>query len=242
MSLATAVDGLAEVLSRRTSRRRVLQRTAMAGAALTVAPGAFMFRPGTAYAAICGCAGQACDCGSTCCDGYTEFCCTMSGVNRCPPDTLLGGWWKVDGSEFCGGGPRYYLDCNAQCGGCGCGANGICSGSCSGTTCRCANGSCGNRKAGCTGFRYGQCHQETTCLGPIVCRVVSCTAPWELDGTCGTASRTDNATRNHNRPCLQGAPVGSLELVQSVTGGVRLVGWAADPDIDGSHRGPRLHR
>lgn len=233
MSLVATVEGLAEVLGRRTSRRRVLQRTAIAGAALTVAPAAFALRPGTAYAAICGCSGQSCDCGSSCCDGYTEFCCTMSGVNRCPAGTLLGGWWKVDGSSYCGGGPRYYLDCNAQCGSCGCGSNGICAGSCSGTACGCANGSCGNRKAGCTGFRYGQCHQEVACLGPIVCRVVTCTVPWDLDGTCGTAARTDNATRDHNRPCLQGAPVGSLELVQSVPGGVRLVGWAADPDLDG---------
>jgi hypothetical protein len=233
VSLVSVVDDLAEVLGRRHTRRRVLQRAAVAGAALTVAPATFALRPGTAYAAICGCSGQSCDCGSSCCDGYTEFCCTVSGVNRCPSGTLLGGWWKVDGSDFCGGGPRYYLDCNAQCGSCGCGANGICSGSCSGTPCGCANGSCGNRKSGCTGFRYGQCHQEVACLGPIVCRVVTCSAPWELDGTCGTASRTDNATRNHNRPCLQGAPIGKLERVESVPGGVRLAGWAADPDITG---------
>ncbi|MET0727315.1 MAG: twin-arginine translocation signal domain-containing protein [Acidimicrobiales bacterium] len=227
------MDGLAEVLGRRTTRRRVMQRAAVAGAALTVAPGSFVLRPGTAYAAICGCSGQSCDCLSTCCDGYTEFCCTTSGVNRCPPNTLLGGWWKVDGSSFCGGGPRYYLDCNAQCGSCGCGASGICSGTCSGTRCGCANGSCGNRKTGCTGFRYGQCHQDVPCLGPIVCRVVTCTPPWQLDGSCGTSSRTDNNTRNHNRSCLQGAPVGSLELIQSVPGGVRLAGWAADPDLQG---------
>lgn len=234
MSLVTAVDDLAEALGRRRpTRRKVLQRVAMAGAAITVAPSTFMFRPGTAYAAICGCSGQSCDCGSTCCDGYTEFCCTMSGVNRCPSDTLLGGWWKVDGSSFCGGGPRYYLDCNAQCGTCGCGTGGVCAGSCSGTLCRCANGSCGNRKAGCTRFRYGQCHQDVACLGPIVCRVVTCTSPWQLDGSCGTSSRTDEATRNHNRPCLQGAPLGAVDLIQSVPGGVRFVGWAADPDIDG---------
>ena len=38
-----------------------------------------------------------------------------------PPGTLTGGWWKVDGSGFCGGGARYYVDCNAPCGPCGCG-------------------------------------------------------------------------------------------------------------------------
>jgi len=66
-----------------------------------------------------------------------------------------------------------------------------------------------------------------------VCRVVTCTPPWQLDGSCGTTARTDNATRYHNRPCLEGAPIGSLEVVASVPGGVRIAGWAADPDVNG---------
>lgn len=212
----------ASFLERRVDRRGVLRRGAVAGTALAVAPSAYVMRPNSAYAAVC-------SPNALCNDGYTEFCCTITGANRCPPGTALGGWWKVDGSHFCGGGPRYYLDCNAGCGGCGCGANGICSGACSGTGCGCANGDCNNRKSGCTGFRYGQCNQGIRCLGPIMCRIVTCTEPWRLDGTCTTASRTDNATRYHSRPCLEVDAIGSLDWVTVVPGGVRISGWAMDP-------------
>ena len=83
------------------------------------------FGPGSAYAAVCSCSGSSCDCGSRCCDGYTEFCCTLNGDNRCPPGSIMAGWWKADGSGFCGpNAPRYYMDCNASCGGCGCGRSG----------------------------------------------------------------------------------------------------------------------
>ena len=227
------VERASNLVSRRHGRREVLRKAAMAGTALAVAPTAFALERTTAYAAVCGCSGQTCPCGSQCCDGYTEFCCTIIGRNACPPGTLLGGWWKVDGSNFCGGAARYYLDCNAQCGSCGCGGSGLCAGSCSGTPCGCANGNCGNRKAGCTRFRYGQCHNEVACLGPIVCRVVSCVPPWQLDATCSTAALVDNGTRFHNAPCLQGEPLGSIDSVTAVQGGYRVVGWVMDPDATG---------
>lgn len=216
----------ASFLERRVDRRGVLRRGAMAGTALAVAPTTWALRPGSAYSAVCAR-------NALCNDGYTEFCCTITGANRCPPGTALGGWWKVDGSSFCGGGPRYYMDCNAGCGGCGCGANGICSGACTGTPCGCANGDCNNRKAGCTGFRYGQCNQQIRCLGPIVCRVVTCTEPWRLDGTCTTAARTDNATRYHTRPCLEVDAIGNVDGLSVVPGGVRVSGWAIDPGAQG---------
>lgn len=229
-STTTRRRGMAEraagFLERHVDRRGLLRRSAMVGTALSVAPTTYALRPGTAYAAVCGR-------NALCNDGYTEFCCTITGANRCPPGTALGGWWKVDGSSFCGGGPRYYMDCNANCGGCGCGANGICSGACTGTPCGCAQGNCNNRKSGCTGFRYGQCNQGTRCLGPIVCRVVTCTPPWQIDGTCTTAARTDNATRYHTRPCLEIDAVGNVEAVSVVPGGVRVSGWALDPDTPG---------
>ncbi|MGQ0833292.1 MAG: hypothetical protein ACT4OV_16625 [Microthrixaceae bacterium] len=224
------VDRTARLLSRRVDRRSFLTRSAVVGSALAAAPAAYALRPTTAYAAICSCSGSSCDCGSLCCDGYTEFCCTTTGQNSCPPGTLTGGWWKADGSAFCGGAARYYIDCNARCGSCGCGSSGICAGSCSGTPCRCAAGSCNNRKVGCTGFRYGQCHQNVPCLGPIVCRVVTCVPPWQTDSSCGTTARTDNATRTHHRPCLTGDPFGAIDSVSLAPEGLRVRGWAIDPN------------
>ena len=223
--MVAVVDRAADYLAKRLDRRGFLGKSAVVGSAVVAAPLEFGLKPQTAYAAVCSCNGSSCTCGSLCCDGYTEFCCTLNGKNACPPGTVTAGWWKVDGSNFCGGAARYYLDCNAQCGGCSCGANGICSGACSGTGCGCARGSCGNRKAGCTRFRYGQCNQNIRCVGPIVCRVVTCTPPWNFDPACGTSSRTDNATRNHARPCLN-EPTGALEIVQDLGGGVRVKGWA----------------
>ncbi len=216
----------ASFLERKVDRRGVLRRGAMVGTAMAVAPTTYALRPGSAYAAVCAP-------NALCNDGYTEFCCTIYGANRCPAGTALGGWWKVDGSSYCGGGPRYYMDCNANCGGCGCGGGGVCSGACTGTPCGCANGDCNNRKAGCTQFRYGQCNQAVKCLGPIVCRVVTCTEPWRIDGSCTTASRTDNATRYHSRPCLEVDAIGTLNSAIAVPGGVRVIGWALDPSAPG---------
>jgi hypothetical protein len=179
----------------------------MVGTALTVSPADLLLRPKSAYAAICGCSGSSCDCGSLCCDGYTEFCCALNGVNACPAGAVTGGWWKVDGSSFCGGQARYYMDCHRTCGSCGCGGSGLCSGSCNGTPCGCGNGRCDHRKAGCTHFRYGNCSNHLACVGPIVCRVVTCTEPWKIEPSCSSSAvRTDNNTRNHNRPCLQASP------------------------------------
>jgi hypothetical protein len=198
-----------DVVASRLDRRSFLARTAMVGTALVTAPADLLLRPQSAYAAVCSCLGQSCPCGSLCCDGYTEFCCALYGANACPAGSLIGGWWKADGSSFCGGAARYYMDCHKPCGSCGCGGSGICSGACNGTRCGCGNGRCDHRKAGCTSFRYGNCNNGTACIGPIQCRVVSCTEPWRLEPTCSsTAVRTDNNTRSHNRPCLQaGLPI-----------------------------------
>jgi hypothetical protein len=214
-----------DALGNRIDRRSFLGRAAVVGSAVVTAPLEFGLRPRSAYAAVCNCSGSACPCGSTCCDGYTEFCCTLNGVNACPGGTITAGWWKVDGSAFCGGAARYYLDCNAVCGPCACG-NGTCSGACAGVGCGCAGANCDNRKAGCTRFRYGQCNQDVACVGPIVCRVVTCAAPWSFDPACGTSSRTDEATRYHDRPCLDD-PWGVLDQVIDVGGAIRLTGFAA---------------
>jgi len=223
--MSSVLDRTVGFLADKLDRRGFLGKAAVVGSAAVTSPLAFALKPNSAYAAICNCSGSSCQCGSTCCDGYTEFCCTLTGANACPAGTITAGWWKVDGSQFCGGAARYYLDCNAQCGGCGCGANGVCGGECSGTGCGCANGDCNNRKSGCTRFRYGQCNQGVRCVGPIVCRVVTCTPPWTFDAACGTSSRTDEATRFHTRPCLTD-PFGAVDFAVDAGGALRVSGWA----------------
>ncbi len=226
-------DAASRFLDRRSARRGFLTSTAVVGSAMAVAPVSYVLRPGTAYAQVCRCNGSDCGCGQLCCDGYTEFCCTLYGTNGCPPGSLYGGWWRVSGSSYCGGSNRYYLDCHNPCNGCGCGASGVCSGSCNGTACGCGLGSCANRKAGCTHFRYGQCNQQERCLGPIICRVVTCTPPWVLEPNCSRSVRTDPATAWHHRPCLEqtGAePLGSLDAAQADGRRVRVAGWAFEPD------------
>ena len=178
------------ILGARTSRRGFLVRSAMAGSALAVTPMSYILRPGTAYAAICGCAGYDCDCGSSCCDGYTEFCCAVNadGSNTCPPGTFEAGWWRADGSRFCEG-PRYYVDCNARCG----------SGACSGQ-CGCTGGDCDHRRTCCNVFRYGQCNTHIECYGAIACRIVTCTPPYELFN-CDTTVLWDDSTADHSASC-----------------------------------------
>lgn len=229
--LATAAS---KFLGSRSSRRGFLTRTALTGTALAVAPIDYLVHPKSAYAAVCNCSGSSCDCGSLCCDGYTEFCCHTTGANTCPPGTVAAGWWKADGSGLCGpAAARYYLDCNAvSCGSCGCGSSGTCPPSCSGLNCGCAFGSCNNRKHNCVAFRYGQCNQDISCLGAIVCRVVTCTPPWVMDSKCTATVATDNATRFHNRPCLSEAPFGAFDFASTSGGKLQVAGWTADSNSD----------
>ena len=227
---ATLVDRVSGVLAGRIDRRGFLARSAIVGSALAVAPTDYLLRPTTAYAAVCSCVGQSCGCGALCCDGYTEFCCTIYGTNACPPGTAVAGWWKADGSGFCSG-PRYYMDCNSGCGRCGCGSSGVCGGNCSGTPCHCAKGNCNNRRAGCNEFRYGQCNQSVACLGPIVCRLVTCVPPWEIEPSCTHTVATDQSTAHHDAPCLH-LPNGGIDKI-SITGeAVTVTGWAVDNDTD----------
>jgi uncharacterized protein with LGFP repeats len=201
------VDRAAGFLAARSTRRGFLARTAVVGSALAVSPAAFVLRPVTAYAAVCGP-------GADCASGWTAFCCTTSGANTCPPGTFVGGWWKADASSFCCGGPRYYIDCQNMCTGCsaGCGGyNSFCSSGCINGSCHCASGSCDQRRVSCNYFRYGQCHQEVACGGPVACRMVSCTPPYQLFAECSNASATDNATAEHSAPCLPGGCAGAIE-------------------------------
>lgn len=39
-------------------------------------------------------------------------------------------------------------------------------------------------------------------MGPVVCRIATCSPPWRLDPTCTTASATANETALHSAPCV----------------------------------------
>jgi hypothetical protein len=181
------------------TRRSFLAKTAVIGSALVVAPRKFLLEPVSAYDAVCGPANQ-------CGDGYTVFCCTINnGVNACPPGTFAGGWWKADRSSWCcGGTARYYIDCQGSCTRCGCRGSAFCSPSCNNCPARCNGGpTCDQRRVCWNYFRYGQCHQEIGCSGPVACRVVSCVPPWQIAGlACTAATATDNRTAEHSAPCL----------------------------------------
>ncbi|CAN5792660.1 hypothetical protein BH24ACT3_BH24ACT3_09780 [soil metagenome] len=201
-------------------RRGFLARVAVVGSALSVAPLDFVLRPGTAYAQVCGP-------GASCSSGWTAFCCTVNqGRNSCPPGSFVAGWWKADNAGFCCGAARYILDCNATCP--------------TQCRCRCASGTCDQRKVCCNQFRYGQCNQQISCFGPVVCRVATCTPPWQYDRACTTASATDNRTVNHGAPCLPNnclSPIG--KKYQAMGGPAGVLGSVVrneGPTPDGSGR------
>ncbi len=203
--MTALVDRAAGFLESRLSRRSFINRSAYAGSAVAIGAGLDLaLRPGTAYGAICTCGGTNCNCGSTCCAGFTEFCCSINdGYNYCPTGSLLGGWWKADNSSYCGEGPRYYMDCHAQCScttGCG-GGWGFCEPGCDGETCGCGANGCNSYVTNCFQFRYGQCNQHVSCIGRIRCRVVACVPPWEIDPSCTTSVAVDESTAEQNQPC-----------------------------------------
>lgn len=195
---------VSSLVDRHTSRRGFLRSLVMSATAIAFAP-AYLVRPIAAEAAIITCLGLRCSSWSPCCDGWTEFCCRLTGENTCPPGTVVGGWWKVDNSSFCSYDkprPRYYIDCNVACATTHrCGGRGLCPPSATAARCRCPDG-CETRKVDCVHFRYGQCNQDT-CVGPIRCRVVTCVPPWEWDPACSRRPvLTSEATRHHDRACL----------------------------------------
>lgn len=195
------VSRLGDALLERTSRRGFLAGAAVVGAAVATDPAGYTLRPVSAYDAVCGP-------GSSCSSGWTAFCCTINqGKNQCPPGSFVGGWWKADGSGFCCGGARYYIDCQNSCTNCstGCGGyNSFCQAGCHTGRCTCASGSCDQRRVSCNYFRYGQCRQDISCGGPVACRVITCAPPWEIWPDCTTTSATDNRTALHSAPCLPG--------------------------------------
>ena len=188
---------LGSLLERRTSRRGLLTRAALAGSALAVAPARYLLRPQTAWAVI---APQSCSSG-LCTDGYTAFCCEIQGGhNRCPAGTYVAGWWKC--TSYQGGGlcheegVRYYLDCNRIPGHVFPGG------------CQCANGDCGRRRVDCNHFRYGQCNTQVAGTTEVVCRLVICQNPATVPGlNCNGTEMVDDNTCAHEADCLQGLAV-----------------------------------
>jgi hypothetical protein len=189
------VTGSALMLERRLSRRSALVRLAVAGSALAVAPLRYLLYPGTALAVI-----APWDCSSGgCTDGYTAFCCEVTrGLNACPEGTFAGGWWKCTdyrGRQLCRAeGVRYYVDCNRVPGRPFPGG------------CHCARGDCRNRRVNCNVFRYGQCNPQVGGVTEVVCRVVTCRNPSEIEGlNCSAALMVDDAVCGHEAVCLEPA-------------------------------------
>jgi hypothetical protein len=187
------IDQLSAALEKRTTRRSMLIRTAVAGSALAVAPLRFLLRPESALAVIV----RPAQClGGLCSSGWTEFCCTINdGKNICPPDSFVGGWWKCTdyrGHRLCADeGVRYYIDCNRVPGQSAAGG------------CRCANGDCDRYRVACNFFRYGQCNTQIPDVTEVVCRVVVCEHPAEIaEFNCNSTYKENNATCGHEAACL----------------------------------------
>jgi hypothetical protein len=194
------VEAAGSLLERRTSRRGLLARVALAGSAMVVAPWRFLTRPVSAMDVI---GPGNCQSG-LCTDGYSAFCCEVNhGKNRCPSGTFIGGWWMCTaytGAGVCAAeGVRYYVDCNClpgqTCGGC-----------------RCAHNTCKRRRIDCNVFRYGQCNTQISGVTPVYCRVVVCQNPATIDGfNCSSSVAVDNNVCSQSWGCL-------TPLVQQVPG------------------------
>jgi hypothetical protein len=184
-----------------TGRRSFLFKLAMISTALVVAPKQFLFRPVSAQAAVCGPA-------PGCNDGYSAFCCTVNrGINNCPPGHVMGGWWRAENSSYCltpGGASkaRYYIDCHPRCD-CTNGCGKFCTSTCYACSCECPDtATCDKRHTCCAVFRYGQCNTHIGCIGPVTCRVVTCTPPYQLFDVCGKTLLSDDFTANQTAECL----------------------------------------
>ena len=195
------LDRALKATSRKTTRRGFLTKLAMASTAMVVAPFDFIFKPMSAHAAVCGPA-------PGCTDGYSAFCCTVNrGINNCPPGHVMGGWWRASGSAYClsGGQPtsRYYIDCHPRCT-CSSGSASFCSSNCYACNCECPDTStCDKRHTCCAVFRYGQCNTHIGQIGPVTCRVVTCTPPYQIYSDCGSTLLSDNNTAQQTAPCLE---------------------------------------
>jgi hypothetical protein len=198
MSLAEQVaTRVGLLLERRTSRRGVIARAAVAGSAFAVAPIRYLVRPQPAWAVI----GPGNCSGGKCTDGFSAFCCEIEhGLNHCPANTYVAGWWKCTayrGHGLChDAGVRYYVDCNRTPGRDFPGG------------CQCARGDCNRRRIDCNHFRYGQCNTQVPDQTEVVCRLVICQNPATVIGmNCNGTEMQDDNTCSHEAGCLEGLAV-----------------------------------
>jgi hypothetical protein len=197
------LDRAGSFLARRTSRRGFLIRTAAVGTALAAGPIRYLVRPAEALAVT----PRSPECaGHVCADGFTEFCCSITGGhNTCPHNTFVGGWWTAKpptSSPICNGKRRYYMDCNSFPG------HKVPGGR------RCAQDRCTCRARGWNRFSYFNCNTHIQHKGQksyVVCRKVSCVNPCKIksvppDGgpSCKCKRHHDHSTAKHNACCSCG--------------------------------------
>jgi hypothetical protein len=165
-----------------TSRRSFLVRVAAVGSAFAAGPVRFLLYPASAAAANCpqpnGCTS------GNCTDGYSAFCCGITGSNNCPSGTSPGGWWYAClPTSYCSTGHRYYLDCVGNC-----------PSDCS--QCHCRDNNCGNRRV-CCNNGYTNCGGSSTAR--LRCRIVRCVNPCNLFAGCSCAGiNVDQNTCAHD--------------------------------------------
>ena len=103
---------------------------------------------------------------------------------------------------------------------------GFCDPGCDGVDCGCGPGGCDSYVTGCFQFRYGQCNQDVACMGRIVCRVVACVPPWEIDPTCTTTTPRTTAPPSRTRRAGPPAPVPPPPPCNSPLTNCQVVGMA----------------
>lgn len=211
-SLTDAPDRITEVithsLAKRTSRRNFLVRIVAVGSAISLAPLRFLVRPAGAVVEGGGCTkwcGHGCSSPDLCCDGFTTFCCTITGDNvGCPNGCIVGGYWYAYvGTTYCNSQPypgrRYYIDCVGCCSSCCC--------------CRCSYNSCGNRETCCHYSNYGQCNGP----GTVRCRLVRCLNPCRIGESQFASCGCDDTTADQSTCCHASSASGCTFSAPSCT-------------------------
>lgn len=195
--MVAAVTALARGLERRFPHDGFLARATIKASALTAAPVAFVTKPLTAAAVI---GPGDCPPGSACTDGWTAFCCELSGGNNrvCPSYAFPAGWWRCQGlssSQFCADGgnknTRFIVDCGKKP-----------TDSCP-DGCKCVGQDCNKRRTCCNPQTYFQCNTGTSHTGNIVCRLVTCVNPSQIGClNCNNNLEVDDVTCSHEKPCF----------------------------------------